>query len=117
MYMYLYLINEKAKALNSSEIYKVEVQTQLEKKIMIITSDGEREYYGRCTKQGQMVALFSKFLKQEGIVPYCIMPRTPQQNDVAERRNHTYTDIMRNMLNSCNVLMYLCSEALKTVVY
>lgn len=45
------------------------------------------------------------------------MPRTPQQNDVAERRNHTYTDIMRNMLNNCNVLMYLCSEALKTVAY
>lgn len=47
--MYLYLINEKAKALNSSEIYKVEVQTPLEKKIMIVTSDGEGEYYGKCT--------------------------------------------------------------------
>jgi transposase InsO family protein len=45
------------------------------------------------------------------------MPGTPQQNGVAERRNRTFMDMVRSMLSNSELLLFLWSEALKTVVY
>ncbi|XP_077222160.1 uncharacterized protein LOC143856003 [Tasmannia lanceolata] len=38
---------------------------------------------------------FVEFLKEEGIVAQYSMPGTPQQNGVAEKRNHTLMDMVR----------------------
>jgi hypothetical protein len=46
-----------------------------------------------------------------------MMPGTPQQNDVAERRNHMLMDMVRSMLSNSELPLFLWSEALKTVVY
>jgi len=42
---------------------------------------------------------------------------TPQQNAVAERRNHTFMDMVRSMLSNSELPLFLWSEVLKTVVY
>jgi hypothetical protein len=49
-YMYLYLLNDKTKALNAFKTYKVEKQKK--KKIKIVKSDRGGEYYGRYTENG-----------------------------------------------------------------
>ena len=45
------------------------------------------------------------------------MPGSPDQNSVAERRNRTLLDMVRNMLSSSKLLKFLWIEALKIVVY
>jgi len=45
------------------------------------------------------------------------MPGTPQQNDVAERRNRTLMDMVKSMLANTNLPQSLWTEALKTAVH
>ena len=45
------------------------------------------------------------------------MPEAPRQNGVAERRNQTLKDMVRNMIAYTTLLESLWSEALKTIVY
>jgi transposase InsO family protein len=104
--MYLYLLNDKAEALNAFKTYKVEVEKQKEKKIKIVRSDKGEEYYGRYTKKGQMIRPFAKFLKEKGIVAQYTMSGTPQQNGVVERRNHTLMDMVRSMLSNYHLPLF-----------
>ncbi|PKI49682.1 hypothetical protein CRG98_029927 [Punica granatum] len=67
-YMYLYLLNEKAEALDTFKSFKAEVEKQKDKKIKIVRSDRSGEYYGRYTENGQMSGPFAKFLESEDIV-------------------------------------------------
>ena len=45
------------------------------------------------------------------------MPRSPKQNGVAERRNHTLKDMMRSMMSRSNLPEYLWGEIIKTANY
>nr|GFB95740.1 putative zinc finger, CCHC-type [Tanacetum cinerariifolium] len=45
------------------------------------------------------------------------MPGTPQQNGIAERRNHTLIDMVRSMLANSNLPEFLWTEALKKAVH
>ena len=45
------------------------------------------------------------------------MPSTPQQNDVAERRNRTLMEMVRSMMSYSPVPISLWGEALKTAMY
>jgi hypothetical protein len=45
------------------------------------------------------------------------MPSEPQQNGVAERRNHTLMDMVRSMLSYSTLPIGLWMEALKTVIH
>ena len=51
-YMYLCLLYDTSEALEAFEIYKVEVDKQLGKKIKIVKSYRGGGYYGRHTKRG-----------------------------------------------------------------
>jgi len=115
--MYLYFLTDKAEALNAFKTYKVEAEKQKEKKIKIVRSDRGGEYYARYTENGQLIGQFAQFLQGEGIVAQYTMPDTPQQNDVAERRNRTLMDMVRSMLSNSELPLFLWSEALKTAVY
>ncbi|RVW79277.1 Retrovirus-related Pol polyprotein from transposon TNT 1-94 [Vitis vinifera] len=60
---------------------------------------------------------FAKYLMECGIVPQYTMPRTPSQNDVAERRNRTLKDMVRSMINHSTLLESLWGEAIKIAIY
>ncbi|KAL6345664.1 hypothetical protein AAG906_017400 [Vitis piasezkii] len=45
------------------------------------------------------------------------MPRTPEQNGVAERRNHTLIDMVRSMMSNSTLPEFLWGKALKTIVH
>ncbi|RVX20917.1 Retrovirus-related Pol polyprotein from transposon TNT 1-94 [Vitis vinifera] len=60
--------------------FKAEVENQLNKKIKVVRSDREGEYYGRYDESGeQRPRSFAKYLMECGIVPQYTMPRTPSQ--------------------------------------
>jgi hypothetical protein len=45
------------------------------------------------------------------------MPGTPQQNGIAEKRNHTLMDMVKSMLSNSTSPLSLWMYALKTVIY
>ncbi|GJS98710.1 retrovirus-related pol polyprotein from transposon TNT 1-94 [Tanacetum coccineum] len=57
-----------------------------------------------------------KFLRSKDETPETI-PRTPQQNGVVERRNHTLVEAARTMLIFSKSLMFLWAEAVATACY
>ncbi|PKI57384.1 hypothetical protein CRG98_022229 [Punica granatum] len=73
-YMYLYLLNEKAEALDAFKSFKAEVEKQKDKKIKIVRSDRSGEYYGRYIENGQMNGPFVKFLESEGSITLHTVP-------------------------------------------
>ncbi|KAD3336445.1 hypothetical protein E3N88_31964 [Mikania micrantha] len=115
-YMYLYLIHEKFEYLETFKNFKAEVENQLDRKIKVVRSDRGGEYYERHTDVGQSPGLFYEFCKSQGIVNQYTMPRTPQQNSVAKRRNRALMDMARSMLSNCNLPEFLWTEALKIAV-
>ena len=117
-YGYLYLIHEKAQALEVFKIFKAEVENKLGKKIKAVKSDRGGEYYGRYDGSGeQRPGPFAKYLSKCGIIPQYTMPGTPSQNGVAERRNRTLKDMVRSMISHSSLPNSLWGEALKTAVY
>jgi hypothetical protein len=79
-----------------------------------VRSDRGREYYGRHTTYGQIPGPFVKILEKNGIVAQYSLPYEPQQNGVAERRNHTLMDMVCNMLSNSTLPLSFWMEALKT---
>jgi hypothetical protein len=45
------------------------------------------------------------------------MPGIPHQNGAAERKNHTFMNMVRSMLRSNELLLFLWSKTLKTIMY
>jgi hypothetical protein len=86
-YMYFYMLYNKNEALDGFKIFKAKVEKQCGKQIKIMRSDRGGEYYGRYTEDGQAPGPFAKFLQEHGIVAQYTMLSSPDQNNVAERRN------------------------------
>jgi hypothetical protein len=116
-YGYIYPIKERSEALDKFKISKAEVENQLDKRIKIVRSDRGGEYYGRHTPFGQVPGPFAKFLQENGIVAQYSMSGEPQQNGVAERRNHTLMDMVRSMMSYSTFPLSLWMEALKTAIH
>jgi transposase InsO family protein len=81
------------------KIFKAEVENQHDKRIKIVQSDRGGEYYGRHIPYGQVPGPFARFLQENGIVTQYSISGKPQQNGVAERRNHTLMDMVRSMMS------------------
>lgn len=60
---------------------------------------------------------FAKYLEECGIISQYIMPGTPEQNGVAERRNRTLMDMVRSMMSHSKLPDFLWGEALKAAMY
>jgi transposase InsO family protein len=117
-YGYIYLIKEKAQALDTFKSFKSEVELQLNKMIKCVISDRGGGYYGRSDGSGeQRPGPFAKFLKDNGIVPQYTMSGSPTMNSVAERRNRTLLEMVRSMISHTSLPLNLWGEALKTATY
>ncbi|KAJ9696926.1 hypothetical protein PVL29_008922 [Vitis rotundifolia] len=116
-YGYVELIHEKSDSLNVFKAFKAKVELQLGKPIKAVKSDKGGENYGRHDETGRNPGPFTKFLLECGIDVRYTMPGTPQQNEVAERRNRTLLDMVRCMLSNSSLPEFLWGEALRTVAY
>ena len=84
-YCYIYLLKSKDEALNYFKIYKAEAENQLDLKIKQLRSDRGGEYFSN---------KFDLFCAEHGIIHERTPPYSPQSNGVAERKNHTLTDLV-----------------------
>ncbi|GJQ89540.1 retrovirus-related pol polyprotein from transposon TNT 1-94 [Tanacetum coccineum] len=57
------------------------------------------------------------FFKEEGIEHQTSTPRTPEQNDVVERRNHILVEAARTMLSASKLPLFFWAEAIATACY
>ncbi|GJT90656.1 retrovirus-related pol polyprotein from transposon TNT 1-94 [Tanacetum coccineum] len=57
------------------------------------------------------------FFKEEGIEHQTSTPRTPKQNGVVERRNHTLVEAARTMLSASKLPLFFWAEAIATACY
>ena len=116
-YMYLYMLHNKNEALDAFKVFKAEVEKQTSKPIKIVRTDRGGVYYGRYTKDGQVLGPFTKFLQKNEIVAQYTMLGFLDQNGVAKRRNRTLMDMVCSMLSSSKLPRSLWTKALKIVVY
>jgi transposase InsO family protein len=89
-FCYIYLLKSKDEALHYFKIYKAEVENQLEREIKRVRSDHGGEYFSN---------IFTLFGEEHGIIHERTPPYSPQSNGVAERKNHTLTDLVNAMLD------------------
>ena len=62
-------------------------------------------------------AEFHNYLKKEGIRHERTIPKSPDQNGVAERMNRTLVESVRSILADTNISHMVWAEALSTAVY
>ena len=83
-------MRHKSEAFGKFQEFKTEAEKQLGLCIKQLRSDRGGEY---------LSGEFKSYLTQEGIVSQLSAPKTPQQNEVTERRNRTLLDMVRSMLS------------------
>ncbi|KAL4590404.1 hypothetical protein LXL04_003333 [Taraxacum kok-saghyz] len=88
--------------------YRSEVENRLGKKIKVLRSDRGGEY---------LSIEFDDYLRDCGIVSQLTPPRTPQLNEVAERRNRTLLDMFRSMMSRASLPITFWGYALETVAH
>nr|GEV64771.1 uncharacterized mitochondrial protein AtMg00810-like [Tanacetum cinerariifolium] len=57
------------------------------------------------------------YFSSEGILHQTFVARTPEQNDVVERRNHTLVEDARTMLSAAKVPLFFWAEAIATTCF
>ncbi|GKE13616.1 retrovirus-related pol polyprotein from transposon TNT 1-94 [Tanacetum coccineum] len=95
----------------------MQVQTINEKKYILVIVDD----YSRYIRTDNGTEFVNKYLttyyERVGIFHQKTVPRTPQQNDVVERRNRTLVEAARTMLIFSKAPMFLWAEAVATACY
>ena len=77
-YDFFELIRDKSGSLEAFKAFKAKVELQHGKKIKVVHSDKDGEYYGRYDEKGRNPRPFAKYLQECYIDAQYIMPYTPQ---------------------------------------
>ena len=92
----------------TSSTHVLTVENQLGKCIKAIRFDRGSEY---------LIGDFKDYLIENGIISQLTALGTPQQNDVAKRRNRTLLDTVRSMLSYSTLRISFWGYALHTAMY
>ena len=103
-----YMLKRKSEVFQKFMEWKSMVERATGRKLKTIRSDNGGEY----TSQE-----FTNYLKDEGIHHEFTVPKTPEQNGVAERMNRTLQECVRTMLSESNLPKHFWAEALNTANY
>ena len=106
-FCYVYLLKTKDEALHYFKIYKDEVENQLKRKIKWLRSNRGGEYFS---------SDFSEFSVEHGII-HERTPPYPQFNRIAERKNHTQTELVNAMLETAGLSKEWWGEAILTACH
>ena len=88
-YSWVYIIKTKDQVFRCFVEWKELVEKATKKSIRTFRTDNGGEYTS---------SQFENYLKAEGIRHELTVPKTPQQNDIAERLNRTLVEMARSML-------------------
>jgi len=107
-FTWVYFLRAKAEVFSVFKRFLALLETQFSASIKILRSDSGGEY---------MSNEFQDLLQSKGIISQRSCPSTPQQNGVAERKNHHLLDMVRTLLLESSVPPRFLCEALSTSVY
>ena len=88
-YVWVYLLKHKSEVFDKFLEWKALVENSSGHKLKALRTDNGGEYVSNEMKS---------FLKKEGVSHELTVPKTPEQNGVAERLNRTLVEAVRSML-------------------
>lgn len=88
-YVWMYILKRKDQVFEKFLEWKAQVDKSSGRKLETLRTDNGGEFTS---------AQFEGYLKSEGVRHERTVPKTPQQNGVAERMNRTLLEIVRSML-------------------
>ena len=107
-FVWVYVLKSKGEVFSKFREWKAMVELCTGEKLKVLRSDNGGEYTSE---------KFTEYLKAEGIRHELTVPKSPQQNGVAERLNRTLVEMTRSMLAGSNLPQKLWAETLTTAVY
>jgi transposase InsO family protein len=107
-YGVLHFMKCKSEVFNHLKNFAAQIKTETGHSIATFRSDNGGEYTSK---------ELESWLKSEGIRHETSVPKTPEQNGVAERYNRTIMESMRSMLHSAKLDAALWAEATSCAVY
>ncbi|KAL4309595.1 hypothetical protein GQ457_01G033490 [Hibiscus cannabinus] len=105
---WVYFLKSKLNVLSTFKEFKIFVENQSDCKLKVLRTDNGGEYVSN---------EFNDFYRDSGILHQLIVPRTPQQNGVCERRNRTILEMARCMLFEKHLPKLFWAEVVATAVY
>jgi Integrase core domain/GAG-pre-integrase domain len=105
---WLYLMKNKSDVFACFKDFHKGIQTQYGAVVKVLRSDNGTEYTNRA---------FGEYLSSQGIQHQTTCPYTPEQNEVAERKNRHLLEVTRSMMMSMNVPKHLWGQAVLTATY
>ena len=107
-YAWIYILKHKSQVFQYFQDWKAMAERSSGRKLVTLRTDNGGEY----------ISLeFQAYRKKEGIEHQFTVPRTPEQNGVAERFNRTIMEAVRSMLIGAKLPRRFWGEALATAVY
>jgi hypothetical protein len=107
-YVWTYILKHKDEVFQKFLEWKTLVEKSTGKQLKTLRSDNGGEYIS---------SEFKDYLLKEGIRHELTIPKTPEQNGVAERMNRTLVESVRSMLVDAKLPHKFWAEALSTAVY
>jgi len=106
--LWAYFLKHKNEAFSTFKEWKLLIKNQTSKKINRLRTNNGLEF---CSNE------FNDFCKKEDIFKHLNIPRTPQQNGIAERMNKTILERVRCMLSHSGLRKSFWAEAASTTCY
>ena len=107
-YVWVYVLKHKSETFEKFLEWKALVEKSSDPKVKALRTDNGGKYTS--TK-------FESYLKAERVRHEYTVPKTPEQNRVAERMNRTLVESLRSMLSDAKLPHKFWAEALATAVY
>ena len=106
--VWVYFLKNKSNVFDTFKRWKAMVETETGLRLKCLRSDNGGEYIDRG---------FKEYCAANGIRMEKTIPRTPQQNGVAERMNRTINERARSMRLHSGLLKAFWADAVNTAVY
>ena len=107
-YVWVYFLKSKDQVFEKFLEWKAMVEKSAGRKLKVFRTDNGGEYTSK---------EFEGYLMTEGVRHELTIPKTPEQNGVAERMNRTLVEATRAMLVGANLPHRFWAEALSTATY
>jgi hypothetical protein len=105
---WVYFLKQKSEVFSTFKKFKAVVEKESGQEIKAMRTDRGGEFTSK---------EFLEFCEENGIRRPLTVPRSPQQNGVAERKNRTILDMARSMLKSKKMPKEFWAEAVACAVY
>nr|GFA95469.1 putative ribonuclease H-like domain-containing protein [Tanacetum cinerariifolium] len=107
-YTWTLFLHSKDKTPEVLKNFLTMIQRNLQASVITIRTDRDTDFFNKT---------LNAFFKEEGIEHQTSTARTPEQNDVVERRNRTLVEAARTMLSALQLPLFFWAEAIATACY